>query len=180
MAWTTPITVATNDILSAAQYNRYVRDNLLEMAPAKATSSGSIFTISAENEVTERKVSSDVVTTLGQTSSSTYADLSTFGPMVTANCNFAIVTISARMRNVSNDNRGVYASFSVSGATTQTALDRWRISGNGVKAGNPNRISATTIVPLNGGLNTFTMKYKVQATYGPAQFEQRELTVIPL
>lgn len=180
MAWTTPITVATNDILSAAQYNRYVRDNLLEMAPAKATSSGSIFSISAENEIQERKVSSDVVTAQGQTSSSTYVDLNTFGPMVTATCSFAIVTISARMRNVSYDNRGAYASFSVGGATTLAALDRWRISNSGVKAGNPNRISATTIVTLNAGFNTFTMKYKVQPTYGPAQFEQREITVIPL
>lgn len=180
MAWTAPITVATNDILSAAQYNRYVRDNLLEMAPAKATSTGNIFTISDENEVQERKVSSDVVTTQGQTSSSTYADLSTFGPMVTATCNFAIVTISARMRNVNNDGRGVYASFGVSGATSIAAKDSWMISGNGVKAGNPNRVSASTIVTLTGGANTFTMKYKVQPTYGPAQFEQRELTVIPL
>lgn len=33
MAWTTPMTAVANEVFTAAQYNTYVRDNLLETAP---------------------------------------------------------------------------------------------------------------------------------------------------
>lgn len=181
MAWSTPITVATNDVLTAAQYNQSVRDNLLEMAAAKATGPGNWFTVSGTNQIAERKFSSSVVNDIGQTISTSYADLTTAGPTVTVNCLAAVVLFSARMRNMASvDGKGAYASVEVSGATSVAASDNWMASSGGVKSNNPNRISSTRGFLLNPGDNTFTMKYRCQPTYTPAQFEQRELVVIPL
>jgi hypothetical protein len=181
MAWSTPITVATNDILSAAQYNQSIRDNLLETAPAKATSSGNWFTVSGTNQISERNMSSAVVNTSDQTTSTTYADLDSTGPSVTVNCLAAMVFISARMRNLAaTDGKGAYVSVEVSGATSISASDSWMISSAGVKSGNPERMGSSHGFVLTPGDNTFTMKYKCQTGYTPAQFEQREIVVIPL
>jgi len=181
MAWSTPITVATNDILTAAQYNQSVRDNLLEMASAKASGPGNWFTVSGTNQLAERKFVSSVANDSGQTISTSYADLTTAGPSVTVNCLAAVVFVSARMRNLATtDGKGAYASFEVSGATSIGASDNWMASSGGVKSNNPQRISSCRGVLLNAGDNTFTMKYRCQPTYTPAQFEQREIVVIPL
>ncbi|GII42264.1 hypothetical protein [Planotetraspora phitsanulokensis] len=37
MAWSAPMTAVANSIFTTAAFNQYVRDNLLETAPAKAT-----------------------------------------------------------------------------------------------------------------------------------------------
>lgn len=179
MAWTTPITVATNDILTAAQYNQSVRDNMLEMAPAKATGSGNLFMGVAANQIAERVVGSSVVAAMESTTSTSYGDLTTVGPLVTANCTAAIVFISAKMSNP-NEGRSATVSVAISGATTRAASDDWCLSVGGSAANNPIRVGAAMAFALNSGSNTFTMKYKSQAGYTPSYFEDREMVVIPL
>lgn len=180
MTWIAPITVATNDILSAAQYNVSVRDNLLETAPAKATGSGNMFSVSANNQIGERDVNSSYLDVSEQTVSTSYADLDTTGPSVTVDCAVAIVLFSARMRNVNGDGKGAYASVAGSGSTVFSASDAIGISVSGIAANNPMRIGGQFAVALTPGSNTFTMKYRCQVGYAPCQFEQRELVVIPL
>lgn len=179
MAWSTPITVATNDILTAAQYNLGVRDNFLEMAPAKATGSGNIFTTTGTNQIAERQIGSAIVSESQATSSTSYADLATVGPSVTVNCAAALVFIAARMSN-DNDGRGAYASVAVSGATTVAASDDWMISLGGSADVNPIRVGGSIAFPTTPGSNTFTMKYKSQTGYTPSRFEYREIVVIPI
>lgn len=179
MAWITPITVATNDLLTAAQYNASVRDNFLEMAPAKATSSGNMFATSGTNQISERGVASHAISTSETTSATAYGDLATVGPFVTVNCAAALVFISARMSNV-NEGAGAYASVAVSGATTIAASDDWMISIGGGALDNPIRIGTGTAFGLTAGSNTFTMKYKSQPGKTPSKFEQREIVVIGL
>jgi hypothetical protein len=179
MSWSAPLTVAANDILTAAQYNQSVRDNMLQMAPAKATGPGNWFSVSATNEISERMINSSVVTTSEQTSSTSYVDLSTVGPSVTVTCKYALVFMNVRMRNVNGDGRGAYVSLACSGASTFSANDNWMISSAGIKNDNPVRVGGSFgFTVSSAGTNTFTMKYKCQAGYTPAQFEQRELVVI--
>lgn len=181
MAWTTPLTVAASDILTAAQYNQSVRDNMLQQAPAKATGAGNWFSVSATNEITERNVSSHVINTSERTSSTTYGDLATVGPSVTVTCKYALVFMNVRMRNVNGDGRAAYVSLSCSGATSFSANDDWMISTAGIKNNNPVRVGGSFGFSVStAGSNTFTMKYKCQTGYTPAQFEMRELVVIPL
>ncbi len=49
IAWTAPRTWVANDILTAAQLNAHVRDNLLETAVAKATAAGEVPYATAAN-----------------------------------------------------------------------------------------------------------------------------------
>lgn len=182
MTWTVPITVATNDLLSAAQYNQSVRDNLLEMAPAKATASGNIFVTTGPNALVERDVTSASVATLETTSSSQYGDLDTVGPQVSVDCHAAMVFFSARMRNANAaSDKGSYVSIAVSGGASIPASDAMCISVTGIASNNPIRVSG--VYPFTGTIDsryTFTMKYRCQTGYPSSQFDFRDISVIPL
>lgn len=51
MAWTTPRTYTTGELVTAAILNTHVRDNLLETAPAKVTTAGDIIVATGANEI---------------------------------------------------------------------------------------------------------------------------------
>src|SRR6266498_3453959 len=61
MSWTAPMPAVAGAIFTAAQYNTFVRDNLNECAPAKASVVGSYFTTSDDNQIAERKAVQAVV-----------------------------------------------------------------------------------------------------------------------
>jgi hypothetical protein len=54
VTWSAPMTAVANSTFTAAQFNQYVRDNLNETAPAKATSAGSYFVADGVNSIAER------------------------------------------------------------------------------------------------------------------------------
>lgn len=51
MAWTTPRTYTTGELVTAAILNTHVRDNLLETAPAKVTTAGDIIVATGANGI---------------------------------------------------------------------------------------------------------------------------------
>lgn len=178
MAWTAPMTAVANTAFTAAQFNTHVRDNLLETAPAKATTSGSHFTVSSTNQIAQRLITSARVDTQQATSSTTYTDLATVGPSVTvATGTRALVAINASC-STSADNTAGAASVAVSGATTIAANDSWCIFTDGLVAGNFFRAGISTLfTTLNAGNNTFTMQYKAGST--TATYQLREIVVMP-
>jgi hypothetical protein len=180
MTWTAPLTVADGDLYSASQYNKYIRDNLLETAPAKAATNNYWFAASGTNAIAQRGIIAARVTASEQTTSTTYGDLTTFGPSVTLTTGkSAFVFINARMNNPVYNGRASTASFSISGSTTWPADDQFSISSGGVVNGQSQRFGAVHHVGwLAAGTNTFTMKYKTQAGYPPSQFEKREIIVM--
>ena len=73
-----------------------------------------------------------------------------------------------------------YASFAVTGATTQAASDERAVytqnTNSSSTTGGTMQASTTTVVTnLTAGSNTFTLQYK-----GGASFSNRTITVIPL
>lgn len=157
MAWATPRTWTTSEIVTAAMMNQDVRDN---MNALKSTS--------AEVDTNET------------TTSTAFADLATTGPAVTINTGTtAFVLMSAKLSNT-NDNAVNIAGVAVSGATTLAAADGEALFITAWEASEPNtRIQVGIAFPLSGltaGSNTFTMKYRVSA--GTGTFGQRKLTVI--
>jgi len=82
MSWTAPLTAVATASLSAAQWNASVRDNLLETAPAKATAAGQVFVATAANAIAARTPSSNLITTIETTTSTTSGVLPTAGPSV--------------------------------------------------------------------------------------------------
>jgi hypothetical protein len=58
MAWVTPKTFVTGEIITAAHLNTNVRDNMLETTPAKAAAAGDIFVATGANAIKKVTVGS--------------------------------------------------------------------------------------------------------------------------
>jgi hypothetical protein len=178
MAWTAPMTAVANTAFTAAQFNTHVRDNLLETAPAKATgavSNGSYFVKTATNSIVNRLAQTNGILTSQSRSSSSYGNLSTVGPAVTATTGtMALVLFACNVDN--NSGNSSYMSVEVSGATSISATDdyavRW-LSSSANFSGGTHKLF-TTLTP---GSNTFTAKYRVNG--GTGTWDNRYVTVIP-
>lgn len=178
MSWSAPMTAVANSIFSAAQFNQYVRDNLNETAPAKATAAAQFFVSTAANTIAARQLTSSVVATSQTTASTSYTDLSTVGPQVSASTGPRALVLFAS--DIDNTVTGGASSVSlaVSGATTIAASNAWRICRDGVTSTNIQRYGVAHLFDtLNTGTNTFTMKYVVGS--GTGAFGNRELIVLP-
>ena len=178
MAWTAPMTFTDGVPLTAAQLNTHLRDNLVETAPAKATTEGGYFVSTGPNSITERLTVSAIVPNLDTTSSTSFTDLdATDGPTVSVRTGSkAFVIISGLMR-VNNTTTAVSRmSYEVSGASSISAADNFSIRNTGAAAIMPS--FAHVVENLTPGNNTFTAKYRVSSSTG--EFSTRRITVFPL
>lgn len=179
MAWVSPMTAVANTPFTAAQFNTHVRDNLLETAPAKATTAGRIMVTTGPNAIAERVIGSDTVITAQTTTSTTWTDLGTIGPQVTLTTGTtAIVILTALM---SNNTAGSNAQMSVavSGASSIAANTDNALIAESSQAGDLYQMSAAfPITGLTAGTNTFTCKYQVGIS-GTGTFQRRRLIVLP-
>lgn len=181
MSWTTPLTAVANAAFTAAQFNASVRDNLLETAPAKATTTGRIFVATGTNAIAERAITSANVSTSETTTSATYANLTTTGPVVTVTTGTnAIAFVSSQ---VSNNTNGAFTGVgvTVSGASSIAAADADGIlfqPSTAASAGIRTTVAVHYTGTLTAGSNTFTMQYRASA--GTGTFQLRKLTVIAL
>lgn len=180
MAWSAPFTAVANTVYTAAQFNQFVRDNLNETAPAKATSAGSHFVADGVNSIAQRTCTTDTVLTVEQTMATSFADLATFGPSVTVTTGpFAWVFIHTQLENTGGGS--TFAGVEVSGATSISGALNRSVNLRGAAGV---RLGASTFMLFEGGLiltpgsNTFTMKYRVSS--GEGTFGDRRLSVIPL
>lgn len=175
MAWSAPMTAVAGATFSAAQFNQYVRDNLNETAPAKATGAGQIFVSTAANAITARTPGGAVVVTSQGTAVTSYTNLTTTGPSVSATTGTqALVWFGALISNSGANSS--YASVTVSGASSVAANDQWAAINVGTSA--ERFFSGHIFTGLVSGSNTFAMQYKAGA--GTATFANRELIVVPL
>lgn len=176
------MTAVANTVYTAAQFNTHVRDNLLETAPAKATTAGSIFVATGANAIAERIISSATVATSQTTTSASFTDLATVGPAVTVTTGTsAIVVVTASLNN-NTSGGGARVDFEVSGATSRAASDATALIHVTAAANQGHRASAIThVTGLTPGSNIFTMKYRIPPTGGgTATINDRHLIVIPL
>jgi len=178
MAWTAPMTAIATAAFTAAQFNTYVRDNLVQTAPAKATTAGGIFVATGTNAIAERIPTAATVSTSQTTASTSYANLSTSGPTVTVTTGAqAIVMWSAFTQNSTSGASNAIA-FEISGATTHSASDVDATRFQAASNSDFERSSGLAFVSLTPGSNTFQMKYRVSG--GTGTFANRHLCVIPL
>lgn len=180
MAWTAPMTAVANTAFTAAQFNTFVRDNLLETAPAKATTAGGWFASTGLNEIAERHGAAASTLVNEQTTSTAFTDLPTVGPQVTVETGVsALVIVNG---SVSNSGGGsARMSYEVSGASTYSGADN---RGSAILgAAGAAVISACAVLhlpgnlPLTPGSNTFTAKYRVSS--GTGTFTSRRILVMP-
>lgn len=178
MAWSTPLTAVANTTLPAATWNASVRDNLNATAVALASAVSQYPVATGVNALAMRLVASNVIATSQTTTSTSYTDLTTVGPTITATTgSIAVVLFSAEVSN-SGTNSATSCSVAVSGTTSIAANDAWRTVLDGVTAANINRVAGFHVfTTLNQGSNTFTVRYKVGS--GTGTFAQRELGLLP-
>jgi hypothetical protein len=178
MAWTTPLTAVANTTLPAATWNASVRDNLNATAVALASAASQYPVATGVNALAMRSVQGSTVATSQTSSTTSYVDLLTVGPQVTATTGtIAAVLFTAAVAN-SATNSATNVSVAVSGATSIAASDAWRTVLDGVSANNVNRVTGFHLFTgLTPGSNIFTVKYKVGS--GTGTFSDRELLVTP-
>jgi hypothetical protein len=178
MAWSAPMTAVAGATFTAAQFNQFVRDNLNETAPAKATAAGQFFVSTGANAIAARQLTGASIATAQSTTSNTYTDLATVGPRVTVTTSDRAMVLFASAIQNSGTNGASSVSVDVSGATTIGASDAWRIVQDGVAANNLNRVAGVHLfTDLTAGSNVFTMKYLAGSNTGT--FTYRELIVLP-
>ncbi len=181
MAWSTPLTAVSNATLTAAQWNASVRDNLLETAAAKATTAGSFVVVSGANSLAERPCLSDTVTTSEATTSTSFVDLTTIGPRVTATTgDKALIMYAVQM--ACNAAAGIsIAAWMVSGATSVPPDDDKSINldQDGTAANQDMRAAdVRRLTGLTPGSNVVSVQYRTTA--GTSTFRRRHLIVIGL
>lgn len=173
------MTAVANATFTAAQFNLYVRDNLLETSPAKATTAGRIFVTSGVNSIAEREITADTVSTSQTTTSGSYTDLSTLGPQKTVSTGvLALVFWAANTTNNVNLEASLM-SVAVSGATSISASDAYALCVRGPLSPQTQSACQFRAFALTPGNNTFTCKYRANAG-STATFGERRLTVIAL
>lgn len=180
MAWTTPRTWTSSEVVTASIMNTHVRDNFNETAPAQVTAASQIVVSDGANSLTTRSPVEDEVNTSESTASTSYTDLTTSGPAVTATTGTsALVFYQAQMSNTSSTGIN-YVSMAISGATTNSANDNRAIIYEQPGASDKDIRMAVYefATALTAGSNTFTLKYRVSA--GTGNFNKRGIAVLPL
>ena len=185
------MTAVSGGRLTASQFNRYVRDNLNETAPAKVTTRNQYIVPGGLNSLdTRRAVSSFNTNTLGIDPASAARWVAGDNlPWVAAYTGKAALVLLGSWCSNEGANVASGVSFVVSGATNipialTSTSDGWRsllVDGLKGTTGTDNaiRLSVFTLVEnLNPGTNVFTMVYR-QHTTGKCWYENREIIVIP-
>lgn len=189
MAWTVPITFIPDTVLTAAQMNVHLRDNLLETAPAKASVPGGIFVTAARNSINEQYPKYAFVEDTETTTSHEFTDLDTVGPHVTTRVTFgALISLSAQLANSSTGGFSIVGFSVMSPPSTEEegvdeeviheATDERSLLFKVATADQDRSGTYTTFIGVpEPGDYTFILKYRVTA--GTGTFLRRYLTLIP-
>lgn len=182
MAWTAPMTFTANTILTAAQMNTHLRDNLMETAPARAVNPGGYFVTVSENQIAERLAARQTLTDVATSASTSYADpeAGSVGPQVTVTTGARALVIwgseMVRTTDATNTNT-IRMSVDVSGATTNAATDTRSLCNATPGQGRHQSSHAVWYDDLIPGVNTFKCVYRVSALIG--SWDSRRLIVLP-
>lgn len=180
MTWTAPKTWVANTTLTAAELNSQIRDNLLHQAPPIVSGDHGYVMSSGEHELSFRQPKRNVMQDSGQTSSTSYTDLTdaSVGPSVTCTTGTqCLVIFGCTMKQETLAGNSTFASVAVSGATTISASTGWALR---LQTSVEHKIGASQFVffnTLNQGSNTFTMKYAVGGGLGT--FLRRRIFAMP-
>lgn len=181
MAWSAPMTAVAGAIFTAAEFNQYVRDNLNETAPAKATAAGGYFVATGVNAIEERLSARATVNTDESTASTSYTDLATVGPSVTVTTGtqaLAVISSESYISSGGTQASTCRTSVEISGASSVAATDDTCVCRSGNSGDRYQMSRAVLVTGLTAGSNTFTLKYRVSASTG--NFTRRNIAVLPL
>jgi hypothetical protein len=161
------------------QYHNNARGDARYQRLSAYTQAGSILVGTGSGASAERIPSTAQVSTVQDTASTAYTDLTTAGPAVTVTTGTrAFVVVSAELWN-QTAGFSALMSFAVSGATTRAASDADALrQGSSASAEDLAASRMTLVTGLTAGTNTFTSKYRCNG--GTGRFLNRSIIVIPL
>jgi len=173
------MTAVAGAAYTAAQFNSNVRDNLFETGPAKATVAGRFLITAGTNSLVERVISQANNSNPQTTSSTSFTDLATVGPRITATTGtMALGWFSAQMSN-SQVNTICAAAVAITGASSISADNTKDLYIDGLPAGQALRSSTVELYTgLTAGSNVFTLQYRVGG--GTGTFYDRSLGILGL
>lgn len=183
------MTAVDGNVLSASQFNRYVRNNLNETAPAKVTEKGRYIVSDGANNLGVRKcVSAFDSNPISFDTATTASWVDGGGPSVPCiTGSAALVFMGAWASNEADDavsGVGVEVSGSTSKPLTFDTDGQQSMIVDGIDpaTGTNNAIRVTQpwlVTDLNPGTNVFTLKYR-QHNAGKCWYVFREVVVFPL
>lgn len=171
------MTAVAGSAFTAAQFNTYVRDNLLETFPGKASAANQLLIGTGLNTVAVRAPATDEISTTETSSSSSFGNLATVGPTVTVTTGTSALVAWGCYSGNSADSKTLM-SVEVFGATVIAAADN-----NSIIHYAPSTGAASTqymlriYSSLTAGSNIFRAKYRVTA--GTGTWARRNIAVIP-
>lgn len=178
MVWNAPKTWASNDVLTALDMNTYLRDNMNLTCPAVAEKENQYFVAAGENIVAAREYGYRYFDAVESTTSTSYADLGTFGPSVEvetgpggAICMWAVQVGSVSATSLVS----VEITGDAAGDSDAAAADERALTATNAVYQAMNVVYYTDLTP---GTNTFTLKYRVSS--GTSKFRRRRILVLPL
>lgn len=176
MAWSAPMTAVSGSVFTAAQFNLFVRDNLLETAPAKATGGGGVIMTNGANSVVQRTPNSNFTSPVNTTSSTSYATFAS-GPDVSLTTGSIVwVFVTATM---SNDTAGSSTRMNIQAIGNHTPDETNALIFTSAAANQAHRASCLIRIDgLTPGVNTFIPVYRVNANTG--SFANRRVDVLQL
>ena len=180
MAWTAPMTAIAGSVFTAAQFNTFIRDNLAETAPAKATTPGSLFATTATNQIAERTPAEAFLATSDTTTSTSFGALAaSSGPSVSVVTGVSALVIVTSDLVCDTNAQAARATFEVTGATTVAASDVRAIRNIRESLTNNALVSGGFLMTgLTPGTNTFNMVYRTSGA-STSTFANRRVTVVP-
>lgn len=181
MAWTTPMTFVSGTGLTAAQLNTYLRDNMNETAPAKATTAGYHFVSTGPNAIAERAIEISTVASVQDSTSLDFANLATVGPQITCTTGSrAMYFVTAQTYNLTSYG-ATYMAVEVTGSSSIAPSKGNALVVDGMNQTQQNTFRCTAVfveTNLTPGSNTFTAKYCVNGNTG--RWQNRQLVVMAL
>lgn len=189
MAWTSPMTFIPNTVLTAAQLNTHLRDNLLELGPAKATGADTTgyFVVDSPHQISRRIITSHVMSAARSTNSSAWTDLDQAfdqgaGPTIKVYTGTkALLMIESRVKKqVDAPHKDTaFVGVEIFGATEREPEDRYALKFSQYKDTAVCGMFAYVAENLTPGMNFFRLKYKVQGE-STATFSFSRILILPL
>lgn len=178
MAWSTFPTLTDGQVLTGA-HMQAAKADFDETATAKVATSGQYVVSTAANTLAARTPGVDSIAAAENTTSTSYADITTVGPTVTVTCGAAVlVLIHTRITN-NTANVNTRAGFVVSGASTFAATNGLAAVFEPTAAGQDAQFSMSILFNgLTSGSNTFKVVYKVDSA-STGTFSDRRLSIVP-
>jgi len=174
MAWSSPPTFTSGNVLTAAQLT-ILRDDLLETGPAKATGGGGIIMVTGLNTLVQRSPLSSEYLPENSTSNTSYSFF-TGGPAASMTTGPAVYCwITAFM---ANDTAGAGARMSIDSIGSHSPSDNTCLA---VTTAANYAYRGTALLRISGltpGVNTFTACYR--AASGTASFTARRVDILQL